>query len=360
MAKLLFITQKVDKDDDVLGVYHEWIAKLAERIDKISVICLYRGRVDLPANISVYSLGKDKFPPIPNYKLLITIWRRILYIARFYNLIWKLRKEYNLVFVHMNQEYAVLGGAFWKALKKKIFFWYNHPLGNMRARLAIEFADTVFYTSPYAFAARYKKAAVMPVGVNTNLFRRIPKIAKKPRSILFIGRISPIKKLEILLRATEILLIKNIDFTLTVAGEPSKLSEYAYAKEIKKRAQPLIDQGLVSFVGAVPNYKTPELYNSHEICVNMTPSGSFDKTILEAMSCETPVIISNQSLRGSLPEELMFDESNASDLAGKISGFLDWPANKKEAVGKDLRQIAVEKHSLEMLIDRLTACLESL
>ena len=31
MAKLLFITQKVDKDDDILGVYHRWIEKLAER-----------------------------------------------------------------------------------------------------------------------------------------------------------------------------------------------------------------------------------------------------------------------------------------------------------------------------------------
>ena len=58
--RLLFITQKVDKDDDVLGVYHEWIAGLAEKLEKVSVICLYRGRVELPDNVSVYSLGKEE------------------------------------------------------------------------------------------------------------------------------------------------------------------------------------------------------------------------------------------------------------------------------------------------------------
>ena len=45
MSKLLFITQKVDKDDDVLGVYHRWLEKLAEKLDMIYVICLYKGRV---------------------------------------------------------------------------------------------------------------------------------------------------------------------------------------------------------------------------------------------------------------------------------------------------------------------------
>jgi hypothetical protein len=35
MVKLLFITKKVDKDDDVLGVYHRWIEELAKKVQQI-------------------------------------------------------------------------------------------------------------------------------------------------------------------------------------------------------------------------------------------------------------------------------------------------------------------------------------
>src|SRR3989338_1305456 len=119
MAKLLFITQKVDKDDDVLGVYHHWLEKLSKKVGEIKVICLYRGKVDLPLNVSVYSLDKESGQS------------RLKYIFRFYKHIFGLRKNYDVVLVHMNPVYVVLGGLLWKLWGKKIMFWYNHPMGNL-------------------------------------------------------------------------------------------------------------------------------------------------------------------------------------------------------------------------------------
>ena len=203
MTRLFFITQKMDKDDDLLGVYHQWVAKLAEKVEKISVICLYRGRLELPANVNVFSLGKENGAS------------RLKYLFNFYRYLWRLRHEYDKVFVHMNPEYVILGAKFWKLLGKKIFLWYNHPLGGLRARLAICLSDLVFHTSSLAFAAHYKKARKMPVGIDTDLFHRLPAISKKPNSILYIGRISPIKKLEVLLDAAKILSAKNLNFSIT-------------------------------------------------------------------------------------------------------------------------------------------------
>ncbi len=120
MSKLLFITQKVDKDDDVLGVYHRWLEKLAEKLDTIYVICLYKGRVELPSNVEVYSLGKETQSDTD-----LRGWRRgftrIKYILRFYKYIWSLRNCHSSVFVHMNPVYVVLDGWFWKLKRKKVF-----------------------------------------------------------------------------------------------------------------------------------------------------------------------------------------------------------------------------------------------
>ena len=58
--KLLILTQKVDKNDDVLGFMHGWIAEFAKHCEKVTVIALGVGEFDLPRNVTVLSLGKDK------------------------------------------------------------------------------------------------------------------------------------------------------------------------------------------------------------------------------------------------------------------------------------------------------------
>lgn len=354
--KLLFITQKVDKHDDVLGVYHRWIEELAKKFDQITVICLYRGRVELPSNVEVFSLGKESLTT--NYLLHTTILRRIIYALRFYKLIWKLRKDYDTVFVHMNPEYLILGGWWWKLSGKKIVLWYNHPMGGWKARLAIAIADRVLHTSPFAFSARYKKAMMMPVGIDTAIFRKMAEVRKKPKSILYLGRLSPIKYVEVLINAVLILDARGVDFSLTIAGEPSKKSERVYAASLEERARELVKKGKVVFRGGVPNYQAPALYNAHTLSVNMTPTGSFDKTIIEAMACELPVIVSNRALREvflpELADKLMFEEKNSEDLADKLQGLLQLSGREEAELGGTMRKLIVEKHSLPKLIDKLT------
>ena len=344
--RLLLITQKVDKDDDVLGVYHHWIEELAKKVENISVICLYKGTAELPPNVQVYSLGKEDGIS------------RIKYLFNFYKYLWQLRGKYDRVFAHMNPEYMLLAGIFWRSTGKKPILWYNHPMGDLKARIAISLAERVLHTSPFAFAARYKKAVLMPVGIDTNLFKKISGIAKKPKSILYLGRISPIKFIEVLIESAFILDKEGVDFFLTIAGEPSKESEIAYANSIKRSAEPLVKKGKIIFTKGVPNYKTPELYNAHEICVNMTPTGSFDKTIIETMACESLVIASNKAISDVLPRPLFFEEKNAADLARALKSALNLSGREKEEIGTGLRKYVLGRHDLGALIERLSEILK--
>ena len=58
--KLLILTQKVDKNDTTLGFFHRWIEEFSKNYEKIIVICLYKGEYNLPQNVEVYSLGKER------------------------------------------------------------------------------------------------------------------------------------------------------------------------------------------------------------------------------------------------------------------------------------------------------------
>src|SRR3989338_2534636 len=124
--RLLIITQAVDNNDPVLGFFVSWIRELSKRFESVDVICLREGTHSLPANVSVHSLGKENLE-IENWKLKIL--RRPLYIMRFYRYAWSLRRSYDAVFVHMNQEYVLLGAILWKLLGKRVYMWRNHYSG---------------------------------------------------------------------------------------------------------------------------------------------------------------------------------------------------------------------------------------
>src|SRR4030042_726009 len=161
--KLLILTQKVDINDDVLGFFHGWIEEFAKHCEKVTVICLYRGQYDLPENVRVLSLGKESIRTAQNSSerahpnFFNKIYSRIFYLLRFYKYIWRERKNYDVVFVHMNQVYVILGGLFWKFQGKKIGLWYTHKQVNLSLHLAEKIADYIFTASEKSFRIRSRK-----------------------------------------------------------------------------------------------------------------------------------------------------------------------------------------------------------
>src|SRR3989344_6805529 len=215
--KLLIITQKVDRNDAVLGFFHRWLLEFAKNFEKITVICLKRGEYSLPPNIKVLSLGKEnKELGIKNYEL----GKRARYVWNFYKYIWRERKNYDTVFVHMNQEYILLGGLIWKILSKKIYMWRNHHAGSFLTDSAAMFCEKVFCTSKFSYTAKYKKTAILPVGVNTEIFKPNSEVKKVPHSILFLARMAPVKKPHILIQALQVLRTRGLDFTASFYGDP--------------------------------------------------------------------------------------------------------------------------------------------
>lgn len=180
--KLLIITQKVDNRDPVLGFFHRWIEKFSKYYESIIVICLYEGEHNLPSNIRVLSLGKESGKS------------KIEYIINLYKYIIQEKDNYDKVFVHMNQEYILLAGVIWKLLKKDVFMWRNHNIGNRLTDLASLFCKKVFCTSKFSYTAKYNKTQIMPVGVDLENFTPMQIFSLNPmkhiiQSIILYSRL---------------------------------------------------------------------------------------------------------------------------------------------------------------------------
>ena len=337
--RLLILTQKVDIKDSALGFFHNWIKEFSKNFETLEVICLQKGVSDLPENVFVHSLGKEEGRS------------RVKYIWRFYRYIWQRRKQYDAVFVHMNQEYVLLGGLFWRLQGKRLIFWYNHTRGGILTKIAMLFADRVCHTSPFAFTSGTKKSVKMPAGIDVEIFKPSHEVQRNSHKILYVGRIAPAKKVHVLIDAVEILNKEGIDFTLNIYGSALD-KDQEYLGKLKETSFDIRDKK-VFFHGAVPNIETPKIFNSHLIAVNLTAKGNYDKSVLEAASCGAIPLVSSEAFSGVIPPELFFKEDDSRDLAEKIKMVMNMNEDDREELRTILRKNVEEKESLEKLSTKL-------
>lgn len=342
--KLLVCTQIMDKEDSTLGFFQKWASLLGGQFDVVNVVCLKEGKHTLPDNVQVHSLGKES----ARGGGLI---QRLRYAFRFYSLVWKLRHEYDAVFVHMNQEYVLLGGILWKVLGKKIFMWRNHYDGSILTDIAALFCTKVFCTSKFSYTAKYKKTVLMPVGVDQESAHIDEVIERKPNSILFLGRLDISKKPHILIDALGILSRKGIQFTATFVGGPSK-DDAQYPEGLRAQVERLGLGGCTLFTGAVPNTETYRYYRSHEIFVNCSRSGMLDKTMFKAVACGCLVLVTSKDFADMAGQEFSFADDDREGLAQKIEEFLALNTSSRTHMTEKLNA-AIKQHALPVLVERL-------
>lgn len=337
--RLLIVTQVVDSTDSSLGFFHTWIEKMAADFDSIEVICLYKGVHTLPANVRVHSLGKEKGS--------VT---RLQYVVRFLRLVWCLRNRYDPVFVHMNQEYVLLGGLLWKTLGKEVYMWRNHYAGSFLTRIAGTLCTKVFCTSTHSYTARFLNTILMPVGVDVARFQK-SSVPRKPNSILFLGRMTPSKKPDLLLESLILLSRRGIDFTATFCG-PVLPEDASYVSQLKERAHTLGDR--ISFLDGVPHNKTSHIFQQHEMYVNLGASGMFDKTLFEASASGCLVVATSEDFQKKLKDSFTIDTSTPESLAHTLEQMLSLSESTKEEMRSELHTLA-QGNSLNLLISKVAS-----
>jgi len=346
--RLLILTQKVDNKDAILGFFHEWIREFSKNCESVMVICLWKGGVDLPENVKVYSLGKENNSSKLNQ------------VFSFYKYIWKYRKEYDAVFVHMNQIYIVLGGWLWKLWHKKLALWYVHRQKSFSLWLATKFVDYIFTSSPESFTVKSDKMNYVGHGIDSSRFSG--NFFNKDNSkikIIHVGRISEIKDLKTLILAGEILKEKINNLSIELYGDASNDVDREYVVELKKLIKEKDLGDVVLFKGSISNAEIAGVYSGANLSVNMSPQGGWDKVVIESLMAYCPVFASNLALKpvfGADVDKFLFEYKNPQDLAYKIEVFL--ALENKENIIKVLHDHAVAEYDFKNLMKKIITKLQ--
>lgn len=332
--KLLIITQKVDIDDPILGFFHKWIEKFSKYYESIVVICLNKGKYNLPNNVKVLSLGKENGVS------------KIKYLYNFYKYIVQERDNYDKVFVHMNPIYVVMGGIIWRILGKSIALWYTHKNVDFKLRIAEIISDKIFSASKESFRLKSNKLKIVGHGIDTNLFCPSKENSRDKYTILSVGRISQTKNQYIIIDALNNLLEQYPQVKLILVGDAITSEDFKYKEKIQNRIKELKIDKSVIWVGSVKSSSTMDYYQRYEVFINLSTTGSLDKVVLEAMSSGIKVITSNEAFKSVLPE-VNITTNNVQEICDKISHLFSTEYNN------DLREYIISNHNIDKLIKNL-------
>ncbi|MFA6215949.1 MAG: glycosyltransferase family 4 protein [Patescibacteria group bacterium] len=353
--KLLMITRKVDRYDPLAGFAYGWVKKIAANVSQLKVLCLEKGDVsELPNNVEIYSLGKEK-----GTSRLARFWR-------FQILALKLVPKVDGVFCHMNPEYTIAIAPYAKIFGKKIVSWYTHGKVTPKLKVMEKITDVILTASKESFRLPSKKLVVTGHGIDTAFFHpplpgqeTISKFYLAGREsgnlsafkILSIGRISPTKDYESLIKAVDILVNeqKVNSLQVNIIGGPGLPKHQVYLDNLKKMVEAMKLQSVISFSGAISNIETVGYYQDADLFINLSHTGSVDKTVLEAMSCGSLVLTSNEAFVPILGLDFMVLQNDFRKLAEKIRWVMNLVEPEKQKIKEKLRQEVIDKHDLTKL-----------
>nr|MBI2904571.1 glycosyltransferase family 4 protein [Chloroflexota bacterium] len=351
--RLLFITQKMDCADWLLGFTHGWVQSLAARVERLTVICLAQGETDLPSNVKVISLGKER--GVSRAGRAIRFGRAMAESSR----------EVDGVFTHMSPAFAIAAAPFAKRHRVPLVMWYTHRHVDFKLHVATALCDAVATASPESFQLPTNKVRVISHGIDTQRFSPGRPSAPGPPTLVAVGRRSPVKHYELLIDAARILAgeFGHPDLRVRIVGGDVDNAPPGYADHLRATIERAGLAGVVTLAGAVSYEQVPQEYRNATIHVNLSPTGGLDKAVLEGMATGVPTVVRNGSFRpifGNMADELVADGDDARALAEKLDAILCLPEAGRQGLGERLRQIAVREFGQEALADRLVAMFREL
>ena len=345
--RLLMFNLATDADDPILGFTTRWIQALAKRVEFVHVITMRAGRVDVPENVRVYSVGKEKGYSEPRRALEFYRW--LFHVLR--------NGRIDACFSHMIPIFTVLAAPILKAKGIPIVTWYAHPSLTWTLKLAHHLSDRMVTSLETAYPYRRDKLVVVGQGIDTDLFAPDGTPPEEPPMILCVGRLSPVKDHPTLLKAAALLRERlGLPFRVVILGGPATEKDKEYARNLQTMVEQLSLSDRVRFVPAVRQEDLPGWYRRCTVHVNLTPTGYGDKVAWEVMACGRPCLVANRGfdeILGEYRSLLLFNHGSPYDLAARLQRLLTLPSDHLVAIGNKLRGRVIEMYSLNRLTDEL-------
>lgn len=316
--RLIFCTQRLDASDPVLAATVPMVRALAARVDELVVLC-DTATTAVADNVRVHEFAAPT---------------QLQRGARFTAALARELRGCDGVVAHMVPLYAVLAAPLVRPLRIPLVLWYTHWKAHAVVRAAEKVCTAIASVDTRSFPLRSAKVRGIGHGIDVAEFA-CTEAPPSPLRALVLGRYSPAKGLETILRAA-----READVQLESHGSDEAFEQYR--RDLQREFPD------ARLEGPVPRAELPELFARSHVLVNNMRAGAPDKVVYEAAASCLPVLASNPVFDDLLPADLRFERDDVPALAQTLR-TLD--ARRRP----ELREIVARRHSVEHWAEGLLA-----
>ncbi len=200
------------------------------------------------------------------------------------------------------------------------------------------------------FGAEKKYIQALPYAMDLSLFKpQGEKHVKSKKNLLWLGRITPRKRLDLLLDSFILLMEEKRDVYLKIIGH------FPYAKRYKKLIENLPFPDHIEYKESISHSEVPSIMQDIDILIQPSENEDFASSPAEALCCGVPVIVG--PLNGTKdyinPQSIIFEDYTAEALKKAIVLLLNNLESNSEQISIEARKTAEFHFNVRHIADEI-------
>ena len=337
MTRVVFITQQFDPSHPALASTVPQVTALARYVDEVVIVTDRIVPSALPPNARAHSFrARTKIGR--GLRLLRVVAQEL-----------RGRRGDVAVIVHMCPVYAIIVGPLVRLRRVPLVMWWVHWKVDLVVRTAERFCTRIVSVDTRSFPHPTTKLVTVGQSIDVADIPIRPRAGTRAEGslrVLAVGRYSPAKHLDTVLRAVRIASDRGAELRLDVYG-PSFGEEGRLEHEALERLAAELDLGgRVALHDAVTRAEVMELLAGADLLVNNARGGA-DRIVYEAGASGMPVLASNAAHTGFLDPDAFFGRDDAEGLAERLVAVAALSPAERDEIGRRLRERVERENSVD-------------
>ena len=200
------------------------------------------------------------------------------------------------------------------------------------------------------------RVKALPYAIDLSQYQpRVEPPAKDgPLKVLWLGRIVPRKRLDLLLKAAAMAIDSGCDLQLKIVGR------FTFAPGLRQLFNEFPHADRLDYIESVPREQTPDLLREADLLAQPSDDEDFGSSVAEAMACGTPCIVGHTNGTGDYLDRfsLRLADDRPETLRDALLTFEQRKRDGSLAVPNEIRQQAEAMFDINQLTSRLESLLQ--